>query len=79
MLDDHTELPARLFVAVGDQEPLAAPVREIIDILRRRSYRGLTFESRIIEGERHSGNRARGIQSRATFPVSHSVSAQTGS
>jgi len=54
---DHTELPARLFVAVGDQEPLAAPVRELIDTLRRRNYRGLTFESRIIEGERHSGNK----------------------
>jgi predicted alpha/beta superfamily hydrolase len=54
---DHTELPAKLFVAVGDQEPLAAPVRELIDTLRRRNYRGLTFESRIIEGERHSGNK----------------------
>ena len=28
---EHTELPAKLFVAVGDQEPLAAPVRELID------------------------------------------------
>jgi len=54
---DHAELPAKLFVAVGDQEQLAAPVRELIDTLRRRNYRGLTFESRIIDGERHSGNK----------------------
>ena len=53
----HTELPAKLFIAVGDQEPLAGPVRELVDTLRRRSYRGLTFESRVIEGERHSGNK----------------------
>jgi predicted alpha/beta superfamily hydrolase len=54
---DHTELPAKLFVAVGDQEPLAGPVREFIDRLKRRGYGGLTFEGRIIEGERHSGNK----------------------
>jgi hypothetical protein len=46
-----------LFVAVGDQEPLAAPVREFIAMLKGRSYSGLTFEGRIVEGERHSGNK----------------------
>ena len=54
---DHNELPAKLFVAVGDQEPLAAPVREFIAMLKGRSYSGLTFEARVIEGERHSGNK----------------------
>jgi predicted alpha/beta superfamily hydrolase len=53
----HSDLPAKLYIAVGDQEPLAAPVREMIATIRSRNYRGLTFESRVIEGERHSGNK----------------------
>lgn len=53
----HTELPAKLFIAVGDQEALAGPVRELVETMRGRNYRGLTFESRVIEGERHSGNK----------------------
>jgi predicted alpha/beta superfamily hydrolase len=53
----HDDLRARLFVAVGDQEPLAGPVGEFVAALRGRRYRGLTLESRLIEGERHSGNK----------------------
>jgi len=53
----HKELNAKLFIAVGDQEPLFGPVREMVDSLRHRGYSGLTFESRVIEGERHSGNK----------------------
>jgi uncharacterized protein len=53
----HTDLPAKLFIAVGNQEPLAGPVRELVETLRGRNYRRFTFESRVIEGERHSGNK----------------------
>jgi len=53
----HRELPAKLYVAVGDQEPLSGPVQELVRRMRARNYRGLTFESRLIAGERHSGNK----------------------
>lgn len=57
----HSELKARLYVAVGDQEPFAAPVAEFVRTLRARGYRGLTLESRVVEGERHSGNKPEGF------------------
>lgn len=53
----HHSLPVKLYIAVGDQEALADPVREMIAKIRSRNYEGLTFESRMIEGERHSGNK----------------------
>jgi len=53
----HKELRARLFVSVGEVEQLASPVREFMDVLRRRDYGGLTLETRVIAGERHAGNK----------------------
>lgn len=53
----HTILPGRLFIAVGSDEPLAQPVKEFIDVLRSRGYTGLQMETRVIAGERHSGNK----------------------
>jgi predicted alpha/beta superfamily hydrolase len=53
----HRELPARLFLSVGEVEQLAGPVRQFMDVLRSRNYSGLTLETRVIEGERHSGNK----------------------
>ena len=53
----HRELPVRLYIAVGDIEELAAPVQEFWGVLRRRHYAGLTLETRVIAGERHSGNK----------------------
>jgi predicted alpha/beta superfamily hydrolase len=53
----HTDLGARLYVAVGDQEPLFAPVQELVAKLRGRNYPHLRMESRVIAGERHSGNK----------------------
>jgi hypothetical protein len=53
----HKELRARLFIAVGSLEGLAGPVRDFMDAVRGRNYRGLTLETRVIEGERHSGNK----------------------
>jgi len=53
----HKELPVRLFLSVGELEPLAGPVQELIGVLSRRGYRGLALETRVIAGERHSGNK----------------------
>lgn len=53
----HHDLPARLYMAVGSIEDLAAPVQELWSIMRSRNYAGLRLETRLIEGERHSGNK----------------------
>jgi len=53
----HRDLPARLYIAVGSIEPLASAVQELWGVLRGRSYTGLQLETRVIEGERHSGNK----------------------
>lgn len=51
------ELNARLFVGVGADEPLSGPVQEYVRALKSRGYSGLRLESRVIEAERHSGNK----------------------
>jgi len=54
---NHKDLPAQLFLGVGELEEMAGPVQEFIRVLRERSYTGLEMETRIIEGERHAGNK----------------------
>jgi predicted alpha/beta superfamily hydrolase len=51
------ELNTKLYMAVGSAEPLVTPTQELARIIRGRNYRGLQFETRVIEGERHSGNK----------------------
>ena len=53
----HRDLPARLYIAVGDREELAGPVREFMGIVRGRGYQGLRLETHVVEGEGHSGNK----------------------
>jgi len=53
----HKDLPVRLFLSVGEIEGLALPVQEFMRILSGRGYMGLEMETRIIEGERHAGNK----------------------
>ena len=53
----HKELPVRLFLAVGGSEGLTAPVQEFMRTLQSRGYKGLRLETRVIEGERHAGNK----------------------
>jgi predicted alpha/beta superfamily hydrolase len=53
----HQDLPARLFLSVGDIEDLTAPVKEFMQVLSTRRYKGLKLETRLIEGERHAGNK----------------------
>jgi predicted alpha/beta superfamily hydrolase len=51
------DLPVRLFLSVGSIEQLAYPVEEFAGILEARDYEGLAMEYRVIEGERHAGNK----------------------
>jgi predicted alpha/beta superfamily hydrolase len=53
----HQDLPVKLFIGAGELEGFAQPVQEFCDIVRSRGYSGLKMESRIIEGERHAGNK----------------------
>lgn len=53
----HKTLPVKLFVSVGEIEELAQPVKSFMDALNNSGYQELTLETRIIEGERHSGNK----------------------
>jgi len=54
---DHKELPAKLYLAVGGAEELNEPVQEFMRVLRSRKYKGLKLETRVVEGERHAGNK----------------------
>jgi len=53
----HKELPVKLFLAVGGSEGLTAPVQEFMRAIQSRRYKGLKIETRVIEGERHSGTK----------------------
>jgi uncharacterized protein len=53
----HKELPTRLFIGVGSVEGLSRPVQQFIETLRSRGYQGLKLETRVVEGEGHSGNK----------------------
>ncbi len=53
----HKELPVRLFIGVGGIEDLSGPVQEFAKVLKSRNYKGLTLETRVIQGERHAGNK----------------------
>ena len=53
----HQELPAKLYLAVGGAEGLSGPVQEFMRVLRSRDYKGLKLETRVIEDERHAGNK----------------------
>lgn len=51
------DLPVRLYLAVGEQEQLAQPVKEFMQVLSGRNYKGLKMQTRVIEGERHASNK----------------------
>jgi hypothetical protein len=53
----HKDLPVKLFLAVGGLEGLTEPVKEFMRTLQSRGYQGLKLETRVIEGERHAGNK----------------------
>jgi predicted alpha/beta superfamily hydrolase len=53
--ESHRDLPARLFLSVGELEDssMIAGVREMADLLESRNYPGLEIRTRIFEGEWH--------------------------
>jgi predicted alpha/beta superfamily hydrolase len=53
----HDALPARLYLSVGELEPLAPPVVTFMKTLHDRNYEGFKMGARIIDGERHAGNK----------------------
>ena len=54
---NHQDLPIRLFLSVGELESLNEPVQGFTQVLKARNYTGLKLDTRIIEGERHAGNK----------------------
>ena len=53
----HTELPVKLYIGVGSTERLSGPVQEFMKTLRSRGYKGLKLDTRVAEGEGHSGSK----------------------
>lgn len=55
--EKRKDLNARLYIAVGDSEELTEPVKDFMKIVKGRNYKGLQIETRILEDERHAGNK----------------------
>lgn len=55
--EKNKSLTKRLYVTVGGEEDLEKPVLDFIKVIQQRSYKGLAFESRVIEGEGHASNK----------------------
>lgn len=53
----HKTLPVKLFVSVGEKEQLNRSVKSFVEALNNSGYEELVLETRIIEGERHSGSK----------------------
>lgn len=53
----HDDLVTRLYLTVGEIEPLATPVVLFAQTLHERDYPSLVLGARIIEDERHAGNK----------------------
>lgn len=53
----HDDLPVKLYLTVGELEPLLGPVLQFMQTIHERDYPGLVLEARVIEGERHAGNK----------------------
>jgi predicted alpha/beta superfamily hydrolase len=76
----HTQLPVKLFMAIGGLEGTNAAFGRLVDLLKSRDYAGLQMETRILEGMGHSGSKpegfVRGLQSvfaRPTVKLNPSV------
>jgi uncharacterized protein len=51
------DLPVKLFISVGEIEFLTKPVKDFAEIVTKRNYTSLKLETRVLEGERHAGNK----------------------
>jgi hypothetical protein len=60
---DHAEnkrpLPVKLFMAIGELEGISG-YQNFADRLKARNYKGLEFQTRVLEGMGHSGGKAEG-------------------
>jgi predicted alpha/beta superfamily hydrolase len=59
--DQNSELPVKLFMAVGGYEPGVPSFQKFVEHLRARNFKGLNLETRVIEGTGHSGSKAEGF------------------
>ena len=51
------DLPARLYLTVGELEGLATPVQAFMKQLSERGYQKLELETRVVDRERHTGQK----------------------
>jgi predicted alpha/beta superfamily hydrolase len=58
--DQKSELPVKLFMAVGGYEPGVPSFQKFVEHLKARNYKGLDLQTRILEGIGHSGSKAEG-------------------
>ncbi|MDZ7288791.1 MAG: alpha/beta hydrolase-fold protein [candidate division KSB1 bacterium] len=57
--EKRSQLPARLFMAVGELEGVAG-FQKFVEHLKARNYQGLSLQTRILENTGHSGTKAEG-------------------
>jgi predicted alpha/beta superfamily hydrolase len=55
--EKHKDLPVRLAISVGGVEDLTPAVKNFMEILKSRNYSGFKLDTRVIEDERHAGNK----------------------
>ena len=67
----HKDLLVRLFISVGDSEGLMEPDKAFMKAISDRKYNGLVLETRIIEGERHAGNKPEAYNRGLRFVFNH--------
>ncbi len=67
---EHKDLPARLFISVGEMESLLQPVKIYMDVLESRNYTGLKLETRIISEEGHSSSKTEAFNRGLRFVLS---------
>lgn len=58
----HSQLPIRLFIDVGELEgPHITQVQDLASVLRARKYQGLELETLVVKGTGHSSNKPEGF------------------
>jgi len=67
-----SQLPVRLFMAMGELEPGVTGFQKFVDQIKGRNYKDLDLQSRLLEGTGHSASKAegysRGLQAVFTRP-----------
>ncbi len=56
----NSQLPVKLFMAMGELEPDVAGFQKFVGQLKGRNYRGLNIQTRILEETGHSASKAEG-------------------